>query len=145
MAAARGVGIDDARSAKIAVEREVREERLELLVDLALEDAAVPPAADQPEVVARKDRPEHRAVARELAAELGAEIARLARLGEADLERRVAAELGHVVVGPGDGIDADPDAHAGLPPGTSASPTRNASPATRQPRPSALPLPSRYG
>ena len=47
----------------------------------------------------------------ELAAELDAVVARGAGFLQAYLERCVVAELGHVVVGPADRIDSQPDRH----------------------------------
>ena len=44
---ARGIGIDDMGGAEIAMKGQMRQDRLELGLDLALEDAPVPPAGDQ--------------------------------------------------------------------------------------------------
>ena len=54
VAAARGVGIDDVLGAEIAEQRQVRQDRVELLVDLAVEDAAVIPAGDEFEARGRR-------------------------------------------------------------------------------------------
>ena len=50
-------------------------------------------------------------VARELAAELDASVSRRASLPQANLEGRVGTQLGHVVAGPADRIDTQPDRH----------------------------------
>ena len=47
----------------------------------------------------------------ELSAQSGAGISRLFRLAEARLKGRIAAELWHIVIAPGDGIDADANFH----------------------------------
>ena len=112
VASPRGVGIDDMFGAEVAQQREMRQDRLELLAHGLLADPAVVPARHQLQPVGGKDRTEKRALARKLAAELRAGVAGLLRLGEADLERRVAAERRIVVVRPGDRVDAELDGHA---------------------------------
>ena len=57
-----------------------------------------------------EQRPQDGRLARKLIAELDAGEPRLGRLGEAGLERRVAAQFGQIVVAPGD--RADPEAHS---------------------------------
>ena len=52
MPAARGVGIDGYSCAEIAQQRQMRQDRLEFLVDLAVEDTAVLPAGDETQLVA---------------------------------------------------------------------------------------------
>src|SRR5690349_21516255 len=84
----------------------MRPDRLEFLVHLFLADAPVIPAGDQRQPVMVEDGPKRAAVARELAAKLGTGIAGFRGFGEAGLERRVAAQFRHVVIGPGDRVDA---------------------------------------
>ena len=57
VAAARRVGIDDELGAEVAQQRQMREDGVELLVDLAVEDAAVIPAGDEFEPVAARIGP----------------------------------------------------------------------------------------
>src|SRR5688500_19641707 len=54
----------------------------------------------------------------ELSASLGAGESRLAAFGEADLQRRVAAKLRQIVVGPGDGRNAEAGFHSQKSPGS---------------------------
>src|SRR4029079_1839451 len=90
----------------------MRADRVHLGRDFLLGTAPIIPARDHIEPVARHDGLEHTRVARTLAAELGPVIARLLRLLETGLERRITAEFRHIVIRPGDGIDADADFHA---------------------------------
>src|SRR4029453_3195826 len=76
----------------------------------SLETGAVP-ARDEAQAVACEEGTQLSRGARELAAELDAVVSRLARFPQAELERRVVTELGHVVVRPADGIDSQPDRH----------------------------------
>jgi hypothetical protein len=66
---------------QIAQQGQVRQDRGEFLVDVAIEDAAVIPAGDKAQMVAREQRPEFGGRTRKLAAELGARVAGEARLG----------------------------------------------------------------
>ena len=90
----------------------MRQDRLELLVHGLLADSAVVPARHEFKPVRGEDRTEHGALARKLAAKLGAAVAGLLGLGQTDLERRVAAERRIVVVRPRDRVDAELDGHA---------------------------------
>src|SRR5262245_53264948 len=74
-------------------------------------DAAVIPAGDEVEAMAGEDRRELRRLPRKLAAHLGAGEAGDVRFAEAYFQRRIAAERGQVVIGPGDRIDAEPNGH----------------------------------
>ena len=94
----------------------MRRDRIHLGRDLLFVAAAVIPARDHRQPVALHDRLQLGRLARELAAKLGAGIAGLLRLAEADLERRVAAEFRHVVIGPGDRVDANANLHGRLRP-----------------------------
>src|SRR6185503_20392777 len=89
--------------------------RLDLFVDRALEEPRAVPARHEIEAVLLEDRPEGRGVARKLAPELDAVVARELRLRQAGLERVLLAELGQVVVRPGERIDADADHQAPTP------------------------------
>ena len=107
----RGLGIDDDRAAHGEEEVELAPDALLLLLDRQLEEPAGEPARCQCEALLVQ-RLAHRAgLARELAALLHPGEAGLAGLGQAGLERDVAAELRQVVVGPADRRDAEPDRH----------------------------------
>ena len=58
-----------------------------------------------------QDRAKHAGLPRKLAAELDARESGFPRLRQAHLERNVAPQLGHVVVGPRDRIDGETDGH----------------------------------
>ena len=90
-------------------------DRIHLGGDLLFVAAAVIPARDHLQPVALHDRLQLGRLARKLAAELGAGIAGLLGFAEADVERRVAAEFRHVVIGPGDRVDADANLHERAP------------------------------
>src|SRR5690242_18890259 len=83
------------------------------LVERELDEPPAIPAGDQGEAVVLENRHELGGAARQLVAELDRGIASLSGLGEACLERRLAAELRQIVVAPGDRVDADAHGHGG--------------------------------
>jgi hypothetical protein len=80
------------------------------LGDGAPGESAVP-AGNEMQPVAVEQRPQHCGIARELAAHFDSCVTRKTRLCETGLEWDVTAQLGHVVVGPCDGVDAERDHH----------------------------------
>src|SRR5258707_13867866 len=66
--------------------------------------------------MAIEDRAEDFGLAGKLAAELDAGESRLARLGQADLERNVVAQPADIVVRPADRVDAEAHGHGALRP-----------------------------
>src|SRR3954452_4231653 len=106
---ARGLGPDHDLGARGLQQLEVRPHRRHLLLDRAVAQLAAVPARDELEPVLAQHRLERGGVVRELVALLDAGEAGLARLRDADLERRLPAELRHVVVAPGDRVGPDPD------------------------------------
>ena len=97
--------------------RDMRLRRLELLARRALEQFGRIPAADEDQAELGELGLQRGAVVRHLVALLHALDAGLPGLGEAGLERRVAADLLQIVVGPADRVGADANA-------SSQSPTR---------------------
>ena len=69
------------------------------------------PAADQLQPVAVQQAFAAHRIAREFAAQLDAGEADVLDVAKHAFERRVAAQLGHVVVDPGDRADAEADGH----------------------------------
>ncbi len=110
--AAGGLGKDHDLAAKGDEQHEMILDRCDFRLDRALEQPPAVPAGDEGEAVPIEDRAQGLGAARKLVAELDACIAGKARLGETRLERRLAAEFGQIVVGPGDRIDPDTHAHS---------------------------------
>ena len=101
---AGGLGPDHDLAAAGLEQVEVRPHRRDLRLDRARAQIAAVPARDELEPVLAEDRLHLLGVVRELAALLDADEPGLGRLLQAGLQRRVAAELRHVVVGPGDRV-----------------------------------------
>ena len=83
----------------------------DLFLDAAGAQLAAVPAGDQLQPVLAEHGLDRGRVVGELAALLDALEAGLGRLLQAGLERRLAAELRHVVVGPGDRVGPELDRH----------------------------------
>ena len=79
MPAARRVGIHHHLGTKVPQQHKVRQDRVEFLLDAAIERAAIVPARHQPQPVLCQDRPKFGGYARKLAAELGPGVAGQAR------------------------------------------------------------------
>ncbi len=118
MDAARRLGHDHDLAAERGEQLAVRAHGLEFRGRVALEQGTAVPTGNQRKSVRGERCLELRRGARELAAELDALEARGPRFGEAGLERRLAADLGQVVDGPGERVDAEADAHAPPSPST---------------------------
>jgi hypothetical protein len=111
-------------------EVEMRGERRDFLGRAAAAKLRAVPAGDEIEPMPGEDGTQHGSVAWKLAAKLDAGESGQLRLGEAHLERDVAAQLRHVVVGPRDRIDAERHCHVVLSNRCSAPSSRRSSSAT---------------
>src|SRR5208337_2058725 len=114
MDAVRRFGDDDDFGARSLGHRDVVFRRLELLSRGPLEESGRIPAADENEPELGELVLERRAVDRHFVALLHADDARFLRLRQTGLERRVAADLLKVIVGPADGVGADAYGHVSL-------------------------------
>ena len=109
--AARHLGIHHDLAAGRRQQLHVRIDGFLFLLDRTLQQARAVPARHQCQAVLGQDRTKDIGLAGELVAELDPVVARLLRFGQTGLQRRFAAELRHVVVGPGQRIDADTNGH----------------------------------
>ena len=107
----RGLGHDEDVGAHGDQEVAVGLGEVELLTGRALEQFDRVPTADAGEAERREGGLERLGPTRKLVAEFHPLDARLLGLGEAGLERRVAADLLEVVVRPADGVCPDADRH----------------------------------
>ena len=99
--------VDHHLRAVVREQLEMRRDCGDLLVHRAAREPARVPAGHELESVRRQHRGQRLGFARKLVAELEALVADRLAFGERDLERRLAAERGQVVVAPRDRIDAD--------------------------------------
>ena len=97
--------------AHVLQQLEMRPDRIHFGADVLLVAAAIIPARNHGKAMTLHDRLQLRRVARKLAAKFGAGIARLLGFAQANLKRRVAAEFRHVVIAPGDRVDANANLH----------------------------------
>src|SRR5262249_2171389 len=105
---------------------------LDLLARRASTQLRAVPPGHETQPVMREERAQRVRASRELAPELDADIPGLARFVQTHFERDVVAKLRKVVIGPADGIDAEPDRHPTIPSAGAAAPRRT-SPGRRAP------------
>src|SRR5690606_876213 len=89
----------------------MRLQRGDFGVGVLRQQVAAVPAADAIELIRCERGPERRGFARKFAAEFDTLEADFLAILQDRLKRRVAAEFGHIVVGPRDRADAEADAH----------------------------------
>ena len=139
----RGLGDDDDIGARALGHRDMRFRRLEFLARRPPEQFRRVPAADEGHAAGAEFRLQRRSVAGHLVPLLHADDARLLRFLEARFERRVAADLLQVVVGPADRIGADEDGHLSLQPAAASARPRRRGARRRPPSAPTLPAPQR--
>lgn len=83
-----------------------------LLIGIALQKLRRIPAGDAGHTEGRERSLQGLRLARKFVAQLHALEARLARLGQAGLERCLAANLLQIIVRPADGVRSDTDRHS---------------------------------
>ena len=107
----RGLGEDEHVRAHGFQKIEMRAQSLHLRIGIALQKFGGIPAGDAGQAEGCQRLLQGLRLARKLVAELHALEAGFLGLGQANLQRRLTAELQHVVVGPADGIGPDADRH----------------------------------
>src|SRR5208337_1920955 len=110
----RGLGDDDDVGARALRHGDMSLRHFELFARGALQELGRIPAADERHAIVGELVLQRRAVGGQLVALLHADDAGFPGLGEAGLERRVAADLLQVVVAPADRVGADAYAHVNL-------------------------------